>query len=170
MNRKIHSAGEVVRCLRSVAFVPRPPGQSIRQAIRQAIEMDRYVLACEALGLSIELAHQALSDVARDWPFADFTTVWKMALDRLIAGQVEEPRTYFRRGPGCDVYVIRPEVGILRCQWCALSRGHDFQAQSTSEMVSHLDVHTYAGHRVPDWPLSEMWDDDAENFPKDGPR
>ena len=40
-----------------------------------------------------------------------------------------------------------------------------FKAESTQEMVDHLEAHKKVGHFIPWGVVEHLWDDDKENFP-----
>lgn len=68
-----------------------------------------------------------------------------------------------------DVYVFMHVSGHLECCGCVLNVPDEpwdlFKAESTQEMVDHLELHVAKGHRVPSHVVPNLWADDAENFP-----
>ena len=70
--------------------------------------------------------------------------------------------SYARMGKDSDVYVFMSVSGHLECCGCLLGDRWDFP--STGAMVAHLESHRQVGHRVPDYTVPALWEDDAENW------
>ena len=70
--------------------------------------------------------------------------------------------SYARFGEDSNVYVYLIDDGWLTC---SSRHDEDFYAESTAEMVEHLEAHKAAGDLVPDDVIPTLWRDDAENFP-----
>lgn len=70
--------------------------------------------------------------------------------------------SYARFSEESDVYVYASVAGGVEC--CGCSMGDCFVAESTDEMVEHLQQHIEKGDMVPDDIESALQDDDAENF------
>jgi hypothetical protein len=67
-----------------------------------------------------------------------------------------------------DVYVfMHANINKLVCMACSLGDMDTiaFTANSTQEMVDHLQIHSKAGDRLPEDIFEELWRDNAENYP-----
>jgi hypothetical protein len=67
-----------------------------------------------------------------------------------------------------DVYVfMHANINKLVCMACSLGDMDTiaFTANSTQEMVDHLQIHFKAGDRLPEDIFEELWRDNAENYP-----
>jgi hypothetical protein len=69
-----------------------------------------------------------------------------------------------------DAYIFMHVGGFLTCCGCPLpsEKGmevHSFQANSTQEMLDHIDVHLESGHLIPSFVKERLIEDDEINFP-----
>lgn len=74
--------------------------------------------------------------------------------------------SYARFGQdGSDVYVYMSVRGHLECCGCIRATSGDVcpRADSTEEMVTHLQQHIEHGDTVPDYVIPDLRGDDAEN-------
>jgi hypothetical protein len=68
-----------------------------------------------------------------------------------------------------DVYVfMHAGSNKLICMACSFGDLDSvaFLANSTQEMVDHLELHAKAGDRLPEDIYEELWKDDTENYPQ----
>ena len=68
----------------------------------------------------------------------------------------------YARFSWCDVYVFVSVEGHLDCCGCSLPPGW-FEADTTAEMLDHLQKHREAGHDVPDEVFDALRADAAVN-------
>lgn len=78
---------------------------------------------------------------------------------------------YARFGAGSsDVYVFMHVAGFLTCCGCSLTdktqMWGSYDADTTQDMIDHLQAHVDAGHNVPEHIGYALWEDDADNFPE----
>jgi hypothetical protein len=68
-----------------------------------------------------------------------------------------------------DVYVfMHANINKLVCMACSLGDMDTiaFTANSTQEMIDHLETHTKANDRIPENIHEELWRDDLKNYPQ----
>lgn len=68
-----------------------------------------------------------------------------------------------------DVYVFMHEsVNKLICMACSLGDMDTiaFTANSTQEMIDHLEVHVKKGDKIPKTINEELWQDSNQNYPQ----
>jgi hypothetical protein len=69
-----------------------------------------------------------------------------------------------------DAYIFMHVGGFLTCCGCSLPIEndigvHSFEANSTQEMLDHIDAHLEAGHLIPGFVKERLIEDDKKNFP-----
>lgn len=58
-----------------------------------------------------------------------------------------------RRGDDSDLYIYEDISGVIRCSWCPLNSGRDFDmpvSDNDDHVLAHIHQHAAAGHRVPE--------------------
>jgi hypothetical protein len=86
----------------------------------------------------------------------------------------EEVMSYARMGRESDLYIfLAAGVNKLTCCGCNLLSmdaplemdGASFYANSTKEMIEHIDSHRAIGHLVPEGIEENLLNDNATNYP-----